>query len=105
MRHITGYLFFKTAYRLEKVNLEDILFIEGARDYRKIYCVKDKLLISETFGELEERLPSSVFCRVHKSFIVSLSKIEAVESDRIIIGKERIPVSETYRKAFYKALL
>jgi len=105
LRHIPGYLFFKTAYRLEKVNLEDILFIEGARDYRKIYCIKDKLLISETFGELEERLPSSVFCRVHKSFIVSLSKIEAVESDRILIGKERIPVSETYRKAFYKALL
>jgi two-component system LytT family response regulator len=104
-QHTPGYLFFKTAWRLEKVDLEDILFIEGARDYRKICCTKDKLLTPETFGELEERLPASLFCRVHKSFIVSLPRIDAVEGDRILIGKERIPVSETYRATFYKALL
>ncbi|NII28594.1 response regulator transcription factor [Pseudoflavitalea sp. X16] len=100
-----AYLFFKTAWRLEKVDLGDILFIEGARDYRKICCTKDKLLTPETFIELEERLPASLFCRVHKSFIVSLSRIDAVEGDRILIGKERIPVSDTYRATFYKALL
>lgn len=100
-----SYLFFKTAWRLEKVDLADILFIEGARDYRKIHCRQEKLLASETFAELEARLPPSMFCRVHKSFMVSLPRIDAVEGDRILIGKERIPVSDTYRPAFLKALM
>lgn len=99
-----GYLFLKNSNRLEKINLDDILFIEGARDYRKLHTSGKILLISETLIELSERLPENGFCRIHKSFIVSLSKIDAIEHDHVIIGQQRIPISDTYKKDFYEVI-
>jgi DNA-binding LytR/AlgR family response regulator len=58
----------------------------------------------ETFGELEEKLPRNQFCRVHKSFMLAIDKIESIEQNNISIQKEIIPVSETYRESFYKLL-
>ncbi len=99
-----SFLFIKTEYRLQKVLLEELLFIEGMRDYRRLHCREDKIMTPETFGELEAKLPERLFCRVHKSYLVALGKIESVERDRIRIGKELIPVSDTYRQQFYKRI-
>lgn len=99
-----GYLFLKNSNRLEKINLDDILFIEGARDYRKLHTSGKILLISETFVELSKRLPENGFFRIHKSFIISLSKIDAIEHDHVILGPHRIPISDTYKKDFYEAI-
>lgn len=99
-----NYLFVKTEYRLEKVDLDDILFIEGMRDYRCLHLPGKRIMTPETFGELENELPKENFCRVHKSFIVALAKIESVERDRIKISNELIPVSETYKESFYKLI-
>jgi len=96
------FLFIKTGHRLQKVLLEEILFIEGMRDYRKIHCVSSKIMTLETFSSLEEKLPGQQFCRVHKSFLVAIDKIESIERNGIKIQKEIIPVSETYKEAFYK---
>ena len=96
------FLFIKTGHRLQKVLLDEILFIEGMRDYRKIHCVNDKIMTLETFGALEERLPGRQFCRVHKSFMVAMDKIETIEQNSITIQKQTIPVSETYRDNFYR---
>lgn len=96
----TDSIFVKTEYRLERVCFENILFIEGMRDYRRIHLIDKKIMTLQTFTEFEIQLPKQ-FCRVHKSYIVSLDKIESVERDRIKIGKELIPISETYRKGFY----
>ncbi len=92
--------FVKTEYRLERICYENILFIEGMRDYRRIHLINKSIMTLQTFTELESLLPKQ-FCRVHKSYIVSIDKIESVERDRIKIGKELIPISETYKKGFY----
>ncbi len=99
-----AFLFIKTEHRLQKVPLDELLFIEGMRDYRRLHCVGGKLMTPETFKELEAKLPERLFCRVHKSYLVALGKIESVERDRIRIGKELIPVSETYKQQFYRLI-
>jgi two-component system LytT family response regulator len=94
-------VFVKTELRLEKVRLDEVLYIEGVRDYRRIHTVHKRIMTLQTFGELEARIAADVVCRVHKSYMVALDRIETVERDRIRIGDALIPVSETYRDRFY----
>lgn len=101
---VTDFIFVKTEYRLEKIVLNNILFIEGMSDYRRIHTVSKKIMTLETFKELELKLPANIFMRVHKSFIVSLNKIDSVERDRIKIQGELIPISETFRNGFYSSI-
>lgn len=98
------YLFVKTENRLEKVSVPDILYIEGMRDYRRIHTKGKRIMTLQTFGELERLLPQDRVCRVHKSYMVGVANIEAVERSRIVMGKERIPVSDTYREAFFAVI-
>jgi len=95
------YFFVKTENRLEKIFFSDILFIEGMRDYRKIHSTQKKIMTLQKFSELEAELPESVICRVHKSYMVSINKIDSIEKDCIYISQTVIPVSETYRQKFY----
>lgn len=99
-----NFLFIKTEFRLEKLRLNELLYIEGMGDYRRIYTAGKQILTLETFGELEQRIPSNIACRVHKSYMVALDKIDSVERDLIRIGKIEIPVSETYRSRFMQLL-
>jgi two-component system, LytTR family, response regulator len=96
-----GFIFVKTEYRLERVDLDQILYIEGMKDYLRIVCNNKKIMTLQSFSKLEESLPSGKFCRVHKSYIVSLDKIKSIERNVIIIADQRIPVSNTYRENFY----
>lgn len=98
------FIFVKTEHRLQKINTDDILYIEGMRDYRRIHLNNEKIMTLETFGELEQKLPSSRFCRVHKSWLVSLNKIDSVERDRIRVRDTLIPVSDTCRDQFYQQI-
>jgi len=95
------YFFVKTENRLEKIFFSDILFIEGMRDYRKIHSTQKKIMTLQKFSELEAELPETVICRVHKSYMVSINKIDSIEKDCIYISQTVIPVSETYRQKFY----
>ena len=95
------FFFVKTETRLEKIAYRDVLFIEGMRDYRKIHTDKKKIMTLQTFTEFEKEIPAGIICRVHKSYMVSIHKIDSVEKDRIHIGDIVIPVSETYRQQFY----
>jgi len=97
-------LFIKTEYRLEKVALCNLKFIEGMGDYRRIHAAHKKIMTLQTFKELEDELKDTTVLRVHKSYMVNLEFIEGVERDRIRIGNELIPISETYRKGFYERL-
>lgn len=94
-------IFVKTEFRLERILLRDLLYISGEGDYRCLHTVKKRVLTLETFGELETRLPPHLVCRVHKSYMVAIDRIESVERDRITIGSALIPVSGTYRDRFY----
>ena len=98
------FFFVKSDYRIEKVFYDNILFIEGMRDYRNIQIENRKILTLQTFGDLEKKLPKSLFCRVHKSFIVPLNKIDLIERNRIKIKDKLIPISETYKANFYKII-
>lgn len=98
------FMFIKTEYRLEKIQFDTILFIEGMRDYRRIHTTEKKIMTLQTFKDLEQDLPSANFCRVHKSYLVAIDKIESVERDRIKLNGEYIPVSDTYKGDFMKRI-
>ena len=98
----TDYTFIKSGYQLEKVYFNDILYIEGMGDYRGIQTTHKKILTLQTFTDLQDLLPNSVFKRVHKSYMVSVNKIDRIERTIIVIGKERIPISSTYKDDFFR---
>jgi len=98
------FIFVKTEYRLEKLFLPDVLYIEGMRDYRKIHAVNKKIMTLQTFKEFEKEISPATICRVHKSFMVAMDKIDAVEKDGIRIRDIIIPISETYKKAFFQLI-
>jgi len=98
------FFFVKTGYCIEKIFFDDILFIEGMRDYRNIQTNTKKILTLQTFIELEKELPKSKFCRVHKSYIVTVKKIDLIERNRIKIKDKLIPISETYKENFFKLI-
>jgi two-component system, LytTR family, response regulator len=93
-------IFVKTEARLEKVDLADIVLIEGQRDYRRIHTVTKRIMTLQSFATFERQLSPEVICRVHKSYMVALGRIESIERWRISIGGMTIPVSETYRERF-----
>jgi two-component system, LytTR family, response regulator len=101
---IPDFIFVKADYRLVKIMLSEILYIEGMRDYRCIYTQTGKILTQQTFSSFEEQLPASMFARIHKSYMVSFPKIESIEKHRIKIGKELLPISESYREEFYRKI-
>jgi DNA-binding LytR/AlgR family response regulator len=96
------YLFLKIEYQLVRIALKDILYIEGLKDYVKIYLQgTEKALLSLTsLKSLEEKLPSKRFMRVHRSFIVSLDKINSITRNALQIGKVNITVGDQYKDAF-----
>jgi DNA-binding LytR/AlgR family response regulator len=95
------FIFVKTENRLEKILIQDILYIEGMRDYRRIHTATRKVMTLQNFSEFEKLIPAKLVCRVHKSYMVSLNKIESVERSRIKIANQLIPISETYKEAFF----
>jgi DNA-binding LytR/AlgR family response regulator len=97
----TDYIFVKAGYKLVKIMQEDILYIEGMRDFQCIMCKTEKILASHSMQELEKILNKG-FVRCHKSFIVSIPKINSIERERIFIGGKSIPIGEKYREEFYK---
>jgi two-component system LytT family response regulator len=94
-------IFVKVESRLERVTLREIIFIEGMRDYRKIHAHDRRLLTPQTFAEFERQIPPDIVCRVHKSYMVSIDKIDSVEKGRVRIKDRVIPISETYRGQFF----
>lgn len=98
------FIFIKTESRLEKVNIDEILFIEGMRDYRRIHTINKRIMTLQNFSELEQLLPANLICRVHKSYMVAIGKIDEIERSRIKISKEIIPISETYRDHFFSQI-
>ena len=99
-------IFIKTEYKLVQVELRKILYIEGLKDYVKIFVEDDPhpILSLMSMKSLEEMLPSNRFIRVHRSFIVQPEKIKVIERNRIVFGKEYIPISDNYKQKFIEFL-
>lgn len=101
-----GVIFVKADYRLLQIELQNILYIEGLKDYLKIHLQNEpQPIISHiTMRAMEEMLPPQLFLRIHRSFIVQTSKIKVIERNCVIFGKTIIPVSDTYKEAFQEFL-
>jgi two-component system, LytTR family, response regulator LytT len=100
------FLFLKSDYKIKRINFNDILFIEGLKDYVKVFTVNSPkpVLSLTTMKLLESKLPASKFMRVHRSFIVNLEQINTIERSRIVFGKTYIPVSDQYKDKFQEFL-
>lgn len=95
-------LFIKTEYRLQKVFYEDILYLEGGKDYVTIFTRTEKILSLAGLTKIQQNLPYPQFMRIHKSYVVALNKIDSIERQRIYIGKVILPISDTYKEEFVR---
>ena len=95
-------IFIKTDYKLVQIELDKILYVEGLKDYVKIYVENEPhpILSLMSLKSLEDVLPSDRFIRVHRSFIVQTDKIKIIERNRIVFGKQYIPISDSYKSNF-----
>ena len=100
------FLFLKSDYKIRRINFNDILYIEGLKDYVKVFIQgSDRPVLSLiTLKALEAKLPEAKFMRVHRSFIVNLERIDTIERSRIVFGKTYIPVGEQYKDKFQEFL-
>jgi len=101
---INDFIFVKTEYKIQKIYLNDILFIEGLKDYISIYTKNDRIITLQSMKKIDEALPDHLFVRVHKSYIVALDKIESIERSRIAIANKIIPIGDTFRDCFFKMI-
>lgn len=93
-------MFVKNEHRLQRVAFDDILYIEGMKEYLMIYTTSGKVLTLQSFRRVEEVLPPERFARIHKSFLVALSRIEHVERGKVQVAGRLLPIGDTYREAF-----
>ena len=100
-----NYIFIKSGYTMERVIIDDILYIEGMQEYLQIVTVKNKLMTLQTFSNMESLLPLNNFLRVHKSFIVAIDKIDKIERNIIKIKDKCIPIGVSYKERFDKLLV
>jgi two-component system LytT family response regulator len=101
---LSDFIFVKTEHKIQKVYLNDILFIEGLKDYISIFTPVERIITLQNMKKMEDALPPKHFIRVHKSYIVSINKIDSIERSRICIRDKIIPVGDTYREEFFKII-
>ncbi|MDO5664986.1 MAG: LytTR family DNA-binding domain-containing protein [Bacteroidia bacterium] len=99
-------IFVRSDYKLVHILFDDILLVEGLKDYIKIFTDKEAkpTLTLMSMKVMEDELPSGRFIRVHRSFIVNRDKIARIDKNRIVIGKYEVPIGETYRKSFMEGI-
>jgi len=98
------FIFIKSEGKLVKINYSDILYIEGMRDYRRIFLPEKSVMTLQTFTELQQLIPPSIICRIHKSYMISISKINTINSNSVEINSKTIPISATYKKTFLQLI-
>ncbi|MEM7573285.1 MAG: LytTR family DNA-binding domain-containing protein [Bacteroidota bacterium] len=99
------YLFVKSGYQTLRIDLDELLYLSGSGDYATLFLSNGrKVLTLEKLSDFVARLPGQRFTRIHRSYIVSLDKIDYIEKQRVVIGEERLPISDSYREAFWQLL-
>ena len=103
---VNNFIFVKSEYENIKINTADINYIQGLKDYIKIYTKNSTkvILTLMSFKEVLSRLPSNNFMRIHRSYIVNIDEIKSLQKTKLIIAEERIPIGETYKVAVLKRL-
>lgn len=102
---VDDHFFVKENGRYTKVLYDEVLYIEALQNYVAIHLSGKKLVSYITLSQLEKQLPGNLFMRMHKSYMVSLLKIDSIQGNMVLIGKERIPVSRTTREQLMQKVL
>ena len=97
---VSSFVFVKDGTKLVKVRWNDILYVEGLKDYVTIYTWSQKIVTLQRLKSLETQLPADKFIRIHHSYIVALDGIDAVLKEKVQVGEIFLPISDTYRKPF-----
>jgi DNA-binding LytR/AlgR family response regulator len=97
-------IFVKVEKKLFKLRFSDIFYIEAYGDYLKLHTGKNILIATETMKNIEDKLPVAIFQRIHKSFIINLTKMEFIEANQVRIKERFLPVGATYKEEFEKRL-
>ena len=102
----SNYLFVKTDYKLVKIDLKEILYIEGLKDYIKIYTTTAErpVITLLTMKAMEEKLSPREFARIHRSYIIAIHQVQFIQRNTVHIGNKEIPVSEHYKDNLYKII-
>lgn len=98
------FIFLKTEYRMQKIMFDEILYIQGMKDYLLVKTPTANIMTIMTFKKLEEMLPQNEFIRIHKSYVIPVKKIESIERNMVKIGNKFFAISDTYKKEFYDFL-
>ncbi len=100
------FIFVHADYNLVKLSFNDILFVEGLKDYVKIHLASNQrpVITRMSMKSLEELLPSRRFMRIHKSFIIAIDKIISIRKGRVKIGAAELPISDSYGDKFYQLI-
>lgn len=98
------FIFIKIDRKMHKIDFDKILWIESLGDYLKIKTTEGTKVTRETISNIESKLPSKNFLRIHRSFIIALDKIESYSSEEIIISQSSIPISRSYRESIIQKL-
>ncbi|GAL61015.1 LytR/AlgR family response regulator transcription factor [Algibacter lectus] len=103
---INNFIFVKSEYENIKINIDTIIYLQGLKDYIKIYTsdTQKPILTLSSFKDILDKLPPSKFIRVHKSYVVSIEHIKAIQKSKILVADMRIPVGETYKDTVMKRL-
>jgi DNA-binding LytR/AlgR family response regulator len=103
-QEVKGYFFVSVQKKKTKISFPEIIYIESQREYVKIVTTKNTYLPKMTITELELSLPANQFARIHRSYIVSISKIETYSSDSVEVNGIEIPIGRGYKEAIEKLL-
>lgn len=99
------FIFVRAEYENIKLNFSDILFIEGLKDYVKIYTTDNKYTLTLiSLIKLETLLSSKGFSRIHRSYIINIKHVKSIQKNKALIGDKRIPISESYKNAFFEKI-
>ena len=99
-----SFLFIKADYKTIKIDFDDILYIEGLKDYVKIFTKSKMFLTRLNLKGIEQKLPSQDFIRIHRSYIVAFSKITSFQKSQLTVTTKSLPISDTYRDVLLKRL-
>lgn len=100
----SGYLFVKSGFKLVRVALDEVLYVEAMKDYAAIVSDKEKVMSLVSLNTLEKKLPFQRFVRIHKSYIVALDKIRSVDKNSVWMGRQELPIGSTYRDLFLQRI-
>ncbi|MFZ4400648.1 MAG: LytR/AlgR family response regulator transcription factor [Bacteroidales bacterium] len=98
--HEEGFIFVKSNKKTYKVNISDVFYIEALGDYVKIHTTDKVIITYQSMKKIEALLPSASFTRIHKSFIVSISKIKSIEGNMVEVKDEKLPIGSNYKQEF-----